>query len=213
MVATIAPVPPAAPSAAPPAKAVVADKRAAATELRSVRFAKSDDGFSVTLAGNGPLLAASVQEAKDLPPRVLLDFHDVAAGSARATTSRQERRRRSYARRDQQPQPADHASRDRPRTQASLHSREQIGEDLRVMFRRAVDTAAAVVASAQPEPKQVEEPVMSAPVPETPDASPTTATAGATPAPSAVANRPPIVADAAPVPMPAVPAHRRSPLL
>ena len=36
----------------------------------------------VTLVGNGPLLAANVGEAKDLPPRVLLDFHGVAAGSA-----------------------------------------------------------------------------------------------------------------------------------
>ena len=34
------------------------EKRAAATELRSVRFAKIENGFSVTLAGNGPLLAA-----------------------------------------------------------------------------------------------------------------------------------------------------------
>src|SRR6187401_354501 len=50
----IAPVPPAATTAneKAPAKAPVAEKRAAATALRSVRFAKMDDGFSVTLSGN-----------------------------------------------------------------------------------------------------------------------------------------------------------------
>ena len=92
---TIAPVAPAVTTAneKAPAKAPVAEKRAAATALRSVRFAKMDDGFSVTLAGNGPLLAANVAEAKDLPPRVLLDFHGVAAArrprspASRTTTS------------------------------------------------------------------------------------------------------------------------------
>ena len=56
-------------------------------QLRSVRFAKIDNGYSVTLAGNGPLVASKVEEAKDMPPRVLLDFHDVAAGSAPAVTN------------------------------------------------------------------------------------------------------------------------------
>src|SRR5436190_9554994 len=55
--------------------APVGEKRAAATQLRSVRYAKVENGYSVTLSGNGPLSAASVDEAKDLPPRVLLDFH------------------------------------------------------------------------------------------------------------------------------------------
>jgi type IV pilus assembly protein PilQ len=66
--------------------AATAENRAAATELRSVKFATREDGYSVTLAGDGPLVAASVEEARDLPPRVLLDFHGVASGAAPAVT-------------------------------------------------------------------------------------------------------------------------------
>ena len=51
-----------------------------------MRFGKVDNGYAVTLVGNGPLLAAKVEEAKDLPARVFLDFHGVAAGSAPAVT-------------------------------------------------------------------------------------------------------------------------------
>ena len=97
------------------------EKRAAATELRSVRFAKIDDGYSVTLAGNGPLLAAKVEEAKDLPPRVLLDFHGVAAGSAPAVTNVKNDDIDRDSRRDQQPRAADHPRRDRSRAQAAVH--------------------------------------------------------------------------------------------
>ena len=72
-----------------PAKAAApaAEMRAAATQLRSVRYAKTDTGYSVTLAGNGALVASKVEEARDLPARVLLDFNDVAAGSAPAVTN------------------------------------------------------------------------------------------------------------------------------
>ena len=53
--------------------------RAAATELRAVRASRSGDEVTVAIVGNGPLTAASVAEAKDQPPRVLLDFAGVAA--------------------------------------------------------------------------------------------------------------------------------------
>lgn len=56
--------------------------RAAATELRAVRASRSGDEVTVAIVGNGPLKATTVEEAKDLPPRVLLDFEGVAAGRA-----------------------------------------------------------------------------------------------------------------------------------
>ncbi len=56
--------------------------RAAATELRAVRASRSGDEVTVAIVGNGVLKATSVEEAKDLPPRVLLDFEGVAAGRA-----------------------------------------------------------------------------------------------------------------------------------
>jgi type IV pilus secretin PilQ/predicted competence protein len=204
---TIAPLPPAVKTAdaEAPAKAPLAERRAAATALRSVRFAKTDDGFSVTLAGNGPLLAASVAEAKDLPPRVLLDFHGVSSGSAPALTSIK--------------------SEDVDRIRVATNSREplitrvvidlarklpytveQIGEDLRVMFRRAVDSAAAAVMPAAA-PTRIEEPVVAAPVaePVTPAVLPISATSVATPAPNGVADRPATTVTAAPVEAPAPP--------
>ena len=170
MVPTIAPA--AARGRRPPARRrrpgrAVAEKRAAATELRSVRFAKMDDGFSVTLAGNGPLLAANVAEAKDLPPRVLLDFHGVAAGSAPAVTNvkNDDVDRIRVATNSREPlitRVVIDLARKLPYTV------EQIGEDLRVMFRRAVDTAAAAITPAA----TIEEPVVAAPVAETSAATP-----------------------------------------
>jgi type IV pilus assembly protein PilQ len=185
MAPTIAPVPPAVKTAheIAPAKAPVAEERAAATALRSVRFAKMDDGFSVTLAGNGPLLAANVAEAKDLPPRVLLDFHGVAAGSAPAVTSvgNDDVDKIRVATNSREPlitRVVIDLARKLPYTV------EQIGEDLRVMFHRAVDTAAAAIAPAV----TIEEPVAAAPVAETnptPEVVPVTTAPMAAPAPPA----------------------------
>ena len=56
--------------------------RAAATELRAVRASRSGDEVTVAIVGNGVLKATSVEEAKDMPPRVLLDFEGVASGRA-----------------------------------------------------------------------------------------------------------------------------------
>jgi len=155
------------------------EKRAAATALRSVRYTKMDDGFAVTLAGNGPLLAAQVEEVKDAPPRVWLDFHGVSTGSAPAVTNvrTEDVDRIRVATNSREPLIT--------RVVIDLARRlpytvEQIGEDLRVMFRRA---AAAVTST----PATVEEPAVAAPVVETP----------APEAPAAVA------ADVAPAPVPA----------
>ena len=140
-----------------------------------MRFAKVDDGFSVTLAGNGPLLAATVEEAKDLPPRVLLDFHGVAAGSAPAVTNvkNDDVDRIRVATNSRSPlitRVVIDLARKLPYTV------EQIGEDLRVMFSAPMaahgrDAGRGVVAPAAAEntaaPVKIEEPVVKAPVAET----------------------------------------------
>ena len=216
---TIAPVPPAIrPAAEPaPAKPAVVEKRATATELRAVRFAKIEDGFSVTLAGNGPLLAATVEDAKDLPPRVLLDFRGVASGSAPAVTN------------------IKNDDVDRIRVATNSHSPlvtrvvidlarklpytvEQIGEDLRVMFRRAADGAAAAkpaASEAAVAPTTIEEPVVKAPIAETaatPDVLPATVTAAVAPAANTAVERPAVAVDAAPVsPVPPAPPMMAAP--
>jgi type IV pilus assembly protein PilQ len=214
MVPTIAPVPPAAkpPVEAAPATPAAAEKRpstslgaglsvvegrAAATELRAVRFAKVEDGFAVTLAGNGPLVAATVEDAKDLPHRVLLDFHGVAAGSAPAITSvkNDDVNRIRVATNSRSPlvtRVVIDLARKLPYTV------EQIGEDLRVMFKRAADGAAAMVmpAAAAVAPAKIEEPVVKA----TPDVLPSYVTAAVNSVATSVAERPVVAADAAPVP-------------
>lgn len=72
----------AAPAPVAPAAAAAPAARAAATELRAVRAARSGDQVTVAIVGNGPLKATTVEEAKDMPPRVLLDFEGVAASRA-----------------------------------------------------------------------------------------------------------------------------------
>ena len=123
------------------------ERRAAATQLRSVRYAKVENGYSVTLSGNGPLTAANVDEAKDLPPRVLLDFRGVASGSAPAVTN------------------VKNEDIDKVRVATNSHDPlvtrvvidlarklpftvEQVGDDLRVMFSRAVASVASVASAA-----------------------------------------------------------------
>lgn len=183
-VPSIAPVAPKPATAAvkAPVLAPRVERKAAATELRSVRFSKLENGFSVTLAGNGPLMAAKVEEVKDLPPRVLLDFHGVAAGSAPSVTNVK----------------TDDVDRIRVATNSREplitrvvidlakklpYTVEQIGDDLRVMFRRATETAAAVVAAALPapaqEPMRQDEPAAIVPAPEatTPEVLPVNAPA------------------------------------
>ncbi|MEZ5290317.1 MAG: type IV pilus secretin PilQ [Vicinamibacterales bacterium] len=68
-------------AAAPAASATAAvASRVTATELRAVRASRSGDEVTVAIVGNGLLTASTVEDAKDLPPRVLLDFAGVAAG-------------------------------------------------------------------------------------------------------------------------------------
>jgi len=143
----------------------VAEPRAAATQLRSVRVTKFDGGYSITLSANGPLFASRVEESKDLPPRVVVDFDRVTPGAAAAITN------------------INNDGIDRVRV--AIHSRnplitrvvidltrkipftvEQIGDDLRVLLKLEIDPPVATVT--RPEPKTIETssaaPIAAAPV-------------------------------------------------
>jgi type IV pilus assembly protein PilQ len=178
---------------------------AAATQLRAVRVAKIDDGYSITLTGNGPLAASGVTDAKDLPPRVVLDFNNVSAGSAPAVTNVK--------------------TADIDRVRVATNSREplitrvvidlarkipytveQIGDDLRVLFKRAVETAAAALPAPAAVPPSVEIPVEKIPVPAVEPAAPAPAAPTpivAPPAPAAPAIAAAISSAPLPVPTPA----------
>ena len=68
--------------AAPIAAAAGAVTRAAATELRAIRVSRTGDEATVSIFGNGVLKASTVEEVKEDPPRVLLDFEGVFSGPA-----------------------------------------------------------------------------------------------------------------------------------
>ena len=133
--------------------------KAGATQLRSVRIGKIDNGYSVTLAGNGPLLAAKVDATSELPHRVFLDFAGVAAGSAPAVTpvNNDDIERVRVAVNSRQPlitRVVIDLARKIPYTV------ETVGEELRVLFKKAVDKAVETAAA-------ITEPVLAPPVAET----------------------------------------------
>jgi type IV pilus assembly protein PilQ len=155
---------------------------AAATEITAVKASAATGGMAVTLSGNGRLVATRVEEAKDLPPRVLLDFEGVAMGRVPAATTVNQG--------------------DVERVRVAVNSRtplitrvvidlakklpytvESVGEELRVLFTRAVDAAAAAVAPATPARQPASDPP-GPPAIEVP-APPPAAVPAAAPAPSA----------------------------
>jgi type IV pilus assembly protein PilQ len=77
---------PAARPAPAPVRAAPEGRLANATELRAVRAARRGEQLAVSLVGNGRLVAATVATARDLPPRVLLDFEGVTSGAVPAVT-------------------------------------------------------------------------------------------------------------------------------
>ena len=191
----------------PSTSASSAEKRPAATQLRSVRYAKTDTGYAITLAGNGSLLGGKVEEAKDLPPRVLVDFHDVSAGTAPAVTNvkNDDVDRIRVATNSRDPLIT--------RVVIDLAKRlpytvEQIGDELRVLFKRAVDTAAAVVTPVVATmPTPIDVPVERAPVmepPVTPEPLPATVAVAPVvkPAPPAIPSILPLNISQAPLPVP-----------
>ena len=142
----VAAKPPAASATPERTAAPAVEMRAAATQLRSVRYAKTDTGYSVTLAGNGALVASKVEEAKDLPARVVLDFNDVAAGSAPPVTNVKndviDRVRVATN------------SRDPLITRVVIdlarklpYTVEQIGDDLRVLFKDMIASATSALST------------------------------------------------------------------
>ncbi len=162
---TIAPKAPAF-AKAPAEKPAVAKSatREAATELRSVMAAELPTGFAITLAGNGPLVASSVEDARDLPARVFLDFQGVSAGRAAAVTNVNAAgiERVRVATNSREPlitRVVIDLARKIP------YTIETVGEEIRVLFNRAVDASAALVAPPAP-PRQaaVAAPVVVAPL-------------------------------------------------
>jgi type IV pilus assembly protein PilQ len=196
-----------------------------ATRLQSVRVGKIDSGFTVTLAGNGALTASKV-EATEMPHRVFLDFTGVATGSAPAVTAvgNDDIERVRVATNSREPlitRVVIDLARKIPYTV------ETVGEELRVLFKKAVekvaDTAAAIteppIAAPIPEPVAVAAVVAEATLPaaDQAPANPFVATvANAVPAPSPVVDVP-VMSTVAPVPAapvaaaPAAPANQDVP--
>jgi len=168
--AASAPVPAAARQSSPEG----ARAKAGATQLRSVRIGKVDNGYSVTLAGNGPLLAAKVDATSELPHRVFLDFAGVAAGSAPAVTAvnNDDIERVRVAVNSRQPlitRVVIDLARKIPYTV------ETVGEELRILFKKAVDKAVETAAA-------ITEPVIAPPVADTTEAAPFALVADVVPA-------------------------------
>lgn len=139
-----------APAMAPKAPAVAKSAmREAATELRSVKAAELPAGFAITLAGNGPLVASSVEDARDMPARVILDFQGVSAGRAAAVTNVNAAgiERVRVATNSREPlitRVVIDLARKIP------YTIETVGEEIRVLFNRAVDASAALLAAPVP---------------------------------------------------------------
>ena len=80
------------PAAARQTSADMTRAKTGATQLRSVRIGKVDNGYAVTLVGNGPLLAAKVDATNELPHRVFLDFARRRRGLRAGRDVREQRR-------------------------------------------------------------------------------------------------------------------------
>ena len=120
-----------------------------------MRVAKIEGGYSITLSANGPLFASNIEESRDLPPRVVVDFHRVAAGAAPALTN-------INAGGIERVRVATHSRNPLiTRVVVDLTRRipfkvEQIGEDVRVLLQLEDDPRPAAVA--RPEAKTTETP-------------------------------------------------------
>ena len=172
-----------------------------ATQLRSVRIGQNENGYSVTLAGNGALKAMKVDDAS-APDRVFLDFANVAAGSAPAITrvGNDDIERVRVATNSREPlitRVVIDLARKIPYTV------ETVGEELRVLFKKAVEKAAETAAA-------ITEPTVVEPV--AADAAPATEPAPASVATDAVPADVPAMSNVAPVPaLPAMPGARVAP--
>ena len=148
-VPTFAPKPPAFAKAMAGEPTVNKVTREAATELRSVKATQLPTGFAVTLAGNGPLVATLVETASDLPPRVFLNFQGVSAGRVAAVTNVRaagiERVRVATNRREPLiTRVVIDLARQIP------YTIETVGEEIRVLFTRAVEATTTLAVPAPP---------------------------------------------------------------
>ncbi len=73
------------PAAGQAVKARPARSAGVATSLRSVSAASTADGTTLTFTANGRLIASSIDEAKDDPPRVVFDFPGVSPDAPETT--------------------------------------------------------------------------------------------------------------------------------
>ena len=122
---------------------------APATRLTAVRSLSLPGGTAIALSGNGRLVASKVESVSDMPARVLLDFEGVAMGSVPSTTAINQG--------DVQRVRVGVNSREPLITRVVIdlarkipYTVEAVGEELRVMFARATDAAASMVAPATP---------------------------------------------------------------
>jgi type IV pilus assembly protein PilQ len=119
----------------------------AATRLTAVKPLALPTGTAIALSGNGRLVASRVEDVKDLPARVLLDFEGVGMGSVPASTAVNEGdvERVRVAVNRQEPlltRVVIDLARKVPYTV------QTIGEELRVLFSRGSDVPAATPAPA-----------------------------------------------------------------
>ncbi len=126
-----------------------------------MKAAELPNGYAITLTGNGPLIASSVEEARDLPARVLLDFQGVSAGRAAAVTTVNAAgiERVRVATNSREPlitRVVIDLARKIPYTV------ETVGEEIRVLFNRVVAATAAPPAASQSPPGLA---LLTAPVP------------------------------------------------
>lgn len=179
------------------ASATAAVARAAATELRAVRASRSGDEVTVAIVGNGPLKATTVEEAKDMPPRVLLDFEGVAASRAVPAVvgvNQADVTRVRVATNSREPLITRVVVDLKRKLEYRVEAAGADSDEVRVVFaapaKAAPETAPAPVAAAVPPAREVVAPVAEAPAPVAPAAAVTPA-----PAPAVMA---PVAAPAAP---------------
>ncbi len=75
----------AAPSAAPAPVEAAAPGERVATRLSSIVLGQAPEGVTITLKGNGRLVPRPIEQAKDAPPRLVLDLPGVRPGVAATT--------------------------------------------------------------------------------------------------------------------------------
>ncbi len=123
--------------------------RRLATRLTGVKPMALPDGTAIALSGNGRLVASRVEAVEDLPARVLLDFEGVGPGGVPPATlvDQGDVRRVRVGVNSTEPLIT--------RVVIDLvkkipYTVESVGEELRVLFTRAAEAAASMVAPAAP---------------------------------------------------------------